>query len=392
MKSSWLDIYKSLGHRFRKRRLWHTFVKPWLLKQTFHKSGRQSDGKKRLLLVKTDLIGDYLLFRNLLPYYREKYADYHLILCANSANKTLVQALDREWIDDCIFLNRNKFLKHKDYYYQFMHDIYSRHINTVLHPTFTPDIYADMLVFASLAAEKIGVQRNTINQTPQQAKVTETFYTQLVATDSEPKFEFYRNKEIAQTILNMSIPAAQPSLKLTKTEPYLKQPYAVVAPGASHKNKRWGFFDQLVFFLKKNHHLVSVLVGAGNDKQAIHSVIKSVDSNPINLYNQTSLIQLLHIIAGARLVVSNDTAPVHMGAILGVPTVGISSGTHAFRFNGYPPEFVHVRFVFPPTLQEKMGTREFQNVSAEYSTHPDINSITTQRVKQAVDEVLSHNA
>lgn len=383
------ETYKSVGHRFRKRRLWHTFLHPWFIKLKYRNARPYKPSGKRLLLVKTDLIGDYLLFRNLLPYYRERYADYQLTLCANLVNRTLADTLDGAYVDDVIWVNRNKFLKHKDYHFETLFDIYQRQFDLAIQPTFSPDIYADLLVAATHAEQKIGVKSYLVNQTAERAEYTRSFYTQLVNTDPQPKFEFFRNVEIAQKILKLQIPIQHPKLSLNAS-PLLEKPYAVVAPGASHEKKRWQSFAQVVDYLLEKKLMV-VLVGAGNDKHAIRSVVSAVPSSNVkNMYNQTSVLQLAEIISGARLVVSNDSAPVHMGALQGIPTVGISSGTHAFRFNCYPPEFKRVQFVFPPPLQQKLGTPEFEVYSAEYSTHHDINSIQPERVFHAIHEVMTH--
>ena len=67
--------------------------------------------RKSLLLVRLDAIGDYVLFRNFIKLLKknQKYNDYTITLLGNSVWKNLSKELDYEYVDDFIWLDRNKF-------------------------------------------------------------------------------------------------------------------------------------------------------------------------------------------------------------------------------------------------------------------------------------------
>ena len=72
---------------------------------------------KSILLIRLDSIGDYVLFRNYIEELKknEKYKDYSITLLGNNVWKSLSIELDRKYIDNFIWLDRNKFNKNVFY-------------------------------------------------------------------------------------------------------------------------------------------------------------------------------------------------------------------------------------------------------------------------------------
>ena len=58
----------------------------------------------------------------------------------------------------------------------------------------------------------------------------------------------------------------------------------------------------------------------------------------INLTTKTSLLEMVELIRRARLVIANDSGPLHMAAALGRPTLGLFGPTSPDRYGPYPLE------------------------------------------------------
>jgi len=115
--------------------------------------------------------------------------------------------------------------------------------------------------------------------------------------------------------------------------------YIVMSPFSVWGTKMW-FADR---FAKLGAKLVErfrcpiVLVGNGNSLQIVtaqtiaEKISEHQENEPqrkvINLVNQTSIGQLKAVISGARLVIANDSAPIHIAAAFNVPTVAIFGPT-----------------------------------------------------------------
>ena len=118
-----------------------------------------------------------------------------------------------------------------------------------------------------------------------------------------------------------SEPLPQPQLRVdaaqvaaTRARFQLGEPYVVLCPGAEYgPAKRWPYFAELAARLKKP----VVLLGSRNDAPAAEGI------RGTNLVGNTTLDEAIDLIAGAELVVSNDSGLMHVAAALGRPLVAL---------------------------------------------------------------------
>jgi heptosyltransferase-2 len=108
--------------------------------------------------------------------------------------------------------------------------------------------------------------------------------------------------------------ADQGQVAATRAKFGLSGAYAVLCPGAEYgPAKRWPYFAELAPRLP----LRAVLLGSANDADAAAGVPAR------NLVGQTTLDEAIDLIAGAALVVSNDSGLMHVAAALGRPLVAL---------------------------------------------------------------------
>ena len=93
----------------------------------------------------------------------------------------------------------------------------------------------------------------------------------------------------------------------------IKRPYAILVPGGSRhrKNKRWDFknFLEIIKFLEKKK-IISVLVGGSDEIDVFQS--KPKYASVVNLIGKTNFSDLASLSSGARLILGNDTGPMHL--------------------------------------------------------------------------------
>ena len=94
----------------------------------------------------------------------------------------------------------------------------------------------------------------------------------------------------------------------------LREPYIALCPGAEYgPAKRWPYFAELAGRAQKP----VVLLGSPNDAAAAAGI------GGTNLVGKTTLDEAIDLIAGADLVVSNDSGLMHVAAALGRPLVAL---------------------------------------------------------------------
>lgn len=104
--------------------------------------------------------------------------------------------------------------------------------------------------------------------------------------------------------------------------------YLVVRPGAGTTAKQWGTARLArAASLLRDRTGWAVLVMGGPGEEALALEVVAGVPGAVSLAGRTTLPALAGVLAGARCVVSNDSGPSHLSALLGTPTVVVFSGT-----------------------------------------------------------------
>lgn len=102
------------------------------------------------------------------------------------------------------------------------------------------------------------------------------------------------------------------------------EPYGVLHAGASDARRRWPASS----FARVGDAIAAtglrVVLSGGADEGSVTAEVRAaMDAPALDLAGMTSLPALVGLLANARVVVSNDTGPMHLAIAVGTPTVGI---------------------------------------------------------------------
>lgn len=98
-----------------------------------------------------------------------------------------------------------------------------------------------------------------------------------------------------------------------------KNRYVVLSPGARSHVKRWPLknFADLTDMIKKELGMETVLIGDSYDRIVVERMLFNMKTKPLNLVEKTKIPELVHIIGKAALLITNDSAPLHIGSAMG---------------------------------------------------------------------------
>jgi heptosyltransferase-2 len=106
--------------------------------------------------------------------------------------------------------------------------------------------------------------------------------------------------------------------------------WVAINPGAAYgAAKRWfpERFAETADGLAAEYGVNIVLTGGPGEKEIGQDIAAAMSAKPLNLIGQTSVRQLMAVLASVRLLVSNDSGPMHVGAAFGVPIVAVFGPT-----------------------------------------------------------------
>ena len=261
----------------------------------------------RILLVRLDAIGDWILFRNALRALRKsrRYSGTHWTILGNPAWRGLAEAFDKDLADEWIWVERRGDLFQKGYENLLPRAVWHRRVaraqgrlrerllagrfDEVLSLQCNRDPLLDELV-AGLAPSVVGVRAEGLDS---------SMYTHLLDPGSEP-FVFLRNRALVSDLTGESCDVP---LSLEIPDPPPRENRIMFFTGASHWTKRWP---------RRRWNELARLLPPG---------LESFEA-PQN----RSLPEFARLVASCKAVVTNDTMTLHLAAALDVPAVGIVNG------------------------------------------------------------------
>ncbi len=351
-----------------------------------------------LLIIRLDSIGDYVLFRNFLRIVKEntKYGQYKLTLCGNIAWKDLAETFNGGTIDNFIWINRNKFYKNPFYKYSLLKNIRDSGFDTVIETAYTREIlYGDSIVKVSKAKERIGCSGSLDKHAKWKRNIlSDKYYTRLIPLTEENLFEFYRNKEFFEKLLDLKIDIKKPELDTSNVNLNISLPgkYFVIFPGARDLKRRWSA-DNFAFVAKhiiERYKLPAVIPGSNIDYQIAEYIkLKAGNNTVFNLCGKTNLSQLAKVIKGAEFLISNETGAVHIAAAVNTKFVCISNGNHLGRFNPYPEEiFSNAFYIYPGEIYKALNGDSALMEELRFGSEININKVLPEDVIKQTDALI----
>jgi len=306
--------------------------------------------KKELLIVKLDAIGDYIIFRNFIEEIKksEKFCDYDITILGNILWKDLSEKQDSDFIKNFVWITKKSLIS-LDEIKKNNPNLFSKHFDVLIHPTFSRIKNVDLLVREISANQKVAYSPDNSNQKKSDTIITDGFYNRLIITPNKSIHEFERHKIFFETLLEKKLDT---KLSLS-SQKKAQDNYAVIFPGASSPFKRWSpdNFSRITKYLKEKYNFDIKICGSSDDKSIAETISKKLDFPILDLTGTTSLNELVEIISNSKILITNDTSALHIAAATITKTVLISSGHHKRRFSKYDLNFI--KELYPPFYIER---------------------------------------
>jgi lipopolysaccharide heptosyltransferase I len=160
-------------------------------------------------------------------------------------------------------------------------------------------------------------------------------------------------------------------------------PYALVNPGAAWPNKRWPpeRFGAVAAAMEQRLGLRTLVLWGPGERDLAEQVAQA-SAGAAELAPETSVTDLFAIARGARVLLSGDTGPLHIGGAVGVPLVAVFGPTRAERNGPWSSEDV---VVARTAACECLYRRRCRRASA------CIDDIQVPEVIEAVEQRLSRS-
>ena len=349
----------------------------------------------RLLLVKTDEIGDFVLMRNFLAAIRESeaYRGHRIMFIGNSCFRGLYDAFDSCLADETFWLDKLKFRRNPVYRFSVLRHVrrkgFSDAINLVYSRSFRVD---DVLVAVSTSSNSIAMKTSAGWQTKMERMLTPGhIYRRLEDAGDETLFDAQRNARFIGQLLGRKpepVAVRLPTTSLLPIPVSLPHDYFVVFPGAGNKEKRWPAvnFIAVARHITRTYNFTPVICGSSGDRPETNPIAQALGGSALDLTGRTTIPEFVAVLRDARCLVSIDTSAVHLAAAAGCPVFGLFSGYHFGRFAPYPPE-TGLRFfaIYPDETEEKINSGRLDSDAVPMGL---MSKISLEKVTGLIDREL----
>ncbi len=281
------------------------------------------DNFKRILIVRTDRIGDVLLSTPVIKAMRDSYPDAYIAMMVSSYTKDIVDG--NPYLDEVIIYDKDA--KHKSWLrsVKFACNLKKQRFDLaiILHPTNR----VHLVTFFAGIPRRIGYDRklgilltDRIKHTKQLGEKHELEYNlDLVrCLGIEPK-----DKDLFMPIKRESEKWVEELFRQEGIKDYDK--LLAIHPGASCPSKIWPNerFAEVADRLAQKYGFKVLIASGPKDIALAQNVIRQMHHPAINLAGKISVSQLASVLKRCQLFISNDSGPVHISSAIGTPVISI---------------------------------------------------------------------
>lgn len=269
-------------------------------------------------------LGSIIQSTPLIQTIRSNYPNAKIIFITTQSNQLLISAYPE--IDEVITLNDRSFTSLITGFIPFIYKLISAKIDNY----FDLEIYSN---FSSLVTT-LSMAKNRFGYYLRSSHYRLGIYTHMMYYNIDsPIFQTYlqliRAFPIHKEITELKSPEYAPTNVFSKFG-LTPDDYIIINPNASdlRLERRWGAsnFTALIQQIMKIHPAIKiVLIGAPAEAEYVASITSKFSANSmlIDTSGKTSLTEVFDLIKNTRLVITNDTGPMHIAFAFKKITIGL---------------------------------------------------------------------
>lgn len=317
-------------------------IKPYIAKKLEHfllliasKSASRRRCKKindKILIARTDGMGDFILWLDTQNILRELYPQKKLVVLLDKEKPTLLLAEKIDSIDEIICVHVNRYVR----FFEILR-LRKMSFDAVIQPVYGRTAFTDLLLFSCRANQRITLDGNKRFLSAWEKNVTDAGYDKIIKTSDGVCHELFRNRDL---LLGLGVEDAKVTIpQIPKTgakKPILDENYILIYPGGSWSEKCLEVekVAEVVDWILTKTQVSVYICGGYNDIEQANKVKNAMQNKEnVNVVaGQHNICESVEVIRGAKLVFGNDTGALHIAVACNIPTVAIVVSREIGRF------------------------------------------------------------
>lgn len=367
------------------------------LESCFIKAER--DEQKKLVIIRKDGLGDYIIFYPTIRYYKVLYPDYKISLVVSKIARDFSAKIKD--VDDFIYFDNKKFSSDFFYRRKFLLDLKRSGFETAIYPVYSRESIGDFMVWLTDAREKVGVDGDDGCMPDETRLKNNSIYDKLIKIPDNIKSEFERNiyfirslganvPEIAFPTLSLNDNEIDKSEKIIAESGLAGKKFCIIYPAAGQVYKIWPAdkYAKIVSYISAKG-IIPVICGFGEEHKLASEIKKGLSDKEqvVDLVGRLDILTLGALLKKSLFYLGSDTGVAHLSVAVGTPAICLIGGGHFGRFFPYG-DLKKNRIVY----DKNMRCRNDNWVCAEKSNKPApcVAGIEVRDVETEVDDLLNY--
>ena len=278
---------------------------------------------KKILLIRTDRIGDVVLTTPCIELIRKAYPTIHISFLTTPQTAEILE--DNPFLDEVIVYDKKNLYKNFLRTIQFARALRKKSFDVSI--ALNPSNRNHWISFLAGIPKRIGYNRkssyvltHTLPDLKGEGKKSESFYNEdlLQFMDISPK----NSRNLAFHVSKRTQESVNHFLKLKGWT----KPFAVMNVSASCPSKQWPstYFSSLCDLILEKQGLFPILIGS---EKTCQEVAKNMKQKAYILAESFSLKELGALLSEAKLHITADTGPMHLASAMKTPTLSLFGRT-----------------------------------------------------------------
>ena len=331
----------------------------------------------KILFVRIDRIGDMVLSTPAIKTLKQAYTRSEVTVLASPSNRDILK--HNPYVDRVVVYDK-RFRFHEKL--GLIRHLKERRFDLAVDPYADYELLTALIVFFSNAAARIGYSafgREVFFNLETPAITEDQHFIEMTlgilkplkieAVDKKPEiFLSADEKNWAREWLNRNGLGSNPLVG--------------VHPGAYYESQRWTAenFAELIDLLHADGKADVLLFGGPGDEAICHR-IELKAATGVRSFLAADIREFLALLASCRVLVCNNSGPLHMAVALNVPTISTMGPTNKDRWMPMGPDHQVFRIDDLPCIGCNLG-------DCKIKTHNCMRLITALMLKAAVDKLL----
>lgn len=371
---------------------------------------RSNEENNRVLVIKTDAIGDFIIWLDSAKEFQNLYPGKRLTLMCSAPCVEIARTAG--FFDEIITLDIRRFEGDNSYKKEMLSKLRELSFETVIQTAYSRTVHMDMLAASIPAGEKIGFvsdeTRTNLSRYiafKSNKRRLDAIYDRLIPVSSQWLMEVKRNGELIRGLGRKDFLTGIPVLNKYDARPEIipDGDYFIIFPGASTPKKMWDIknFAAVADHVYERTGWMAYVCGS-REEQYLYAKLaeyKKPETLVEDYLGKTTLMELAEVIRNAKLVISNDTSGIHFAAAVNTPSVCILGEYNYGRFlpydfdkkdeGGFSPMLICNADM--PCKRCAVGkmTSECKACMAVTGRYLCVDKVTVEQVIKAVDNIIN---